>query len=90
MTAHTRFPGEPQPTFTDWRREAVNAKRKAPRWHLVAEGRRTYSRTMASQIRLGRIAALQPQGAWEARYQATDQPGHFTLYIRFTGADSAS
>lgn len=81
----TRSRFEPQPTFTDWAAEARNAQRKhraePGRWHLVAEGRRTYSRTVAAQIRAGRIAALDA-GMWEVRYQATDAPGKFTLYIR--------
>lgn len=87
MSAPSKFPGEPVPTFTDWRQEAVNAKRKAPAWHTVAQGRRFYSRTVASQIRLGRIPALQP-GQWEVRYQATDVPGKYTLHIRYTGGAS--
>lgn len=81
--ARSRF--EPPATFTDWEAEARNAQRKhrrePGRWHLVAEGRRTYSRTMAAQLRLGRIKALHA-GEWEVRYVPTDTPGQVTLYIR--------
>lgn len=81
--ARSRF--EPPATFTDWEAEARNALRKhrrePGRWHLVAEGRRYYSRTVAAQLRAGRIKAL-AAGEWEVRYVATDDPQKFTLYIR--------
>jgi hypothetical protein len=86
MTGATRYPGEPRSTQTDWTRETLNAKRKAPAWHLVGEGRRTFQRSMAAQLRAGRVRAIDP-AQWEIRYQPTDAPGRVTLYIRFTGKD---
>lgn len=84
----SRFSGEPRSTYTDWTREALNATRKAPAWHKVGEGQRLFNRTMASQIRLGRVKALDPK-RWEVRYTPTDDPQRVVLFIRDTSKDSA-
>lgn len=84
---------EPPTTFTDWDAETRNARRKhrrePGRWHLVAEGRRFYSRTVAAQLRAGRVKAL-PAGQWEVRYVPTDTAGQYALYIRPTQDDGAA
>ncbi len=84
MTAPRLRFGEPPPgkgPFTDWHDVARKLRERPGDWARVG----VYSVPVASHVRSGRIKAFRPVGAYEARYDRTDEPGRAVLWIRYIG-----